>query len=88
VKSENLELVRPVRLELTIDPVQRAWGGSIGNGRAKALATHHATQTQSLHQPFDGATSYLDALPIHLFPDFVRAVDLHVGLPDTLDLGL
>ena len=25
-------------------------------------------------------------LPVHLLPDFIRAVDLHVGLPHTLDL--
>ena len=33
-----------------------------------------------------GAGRHADAFTIHLMPDLVGAVDLHVGLPDLLDL--
>jgi hypothetical protein len=69
-----------------IDPIQRARGYGIRNRRANTLASHHAAQTQLLHQPFDRAARHRDTLPVHLLPDFIRAVDLHVGLPHTLDL--
>ena len=41
-----------------------------------------------LHQPFDRAASHRDMLSVQLLPDFIRAVDSHVGLSDTLDLRL
>jgi hypothetical protein len=40
-----------------------------------------------LHQPFDRAASHRDTLSVQLLPDFIRSIDTHVGLPDTLDLG-
>jgi hypothetical protein len=40
-----------------------------------------------LHQPFDSAANHRDTLPVHLHQDFIRSLDPHVGLPDTLDLG-
>ena len=40
-----------------------------------------------LHQPFDRAASHRDTLSVQLLPDFIRSVDTHVGLSDTLDLG-
>ena len=40
-----------------------------------------------LHEPFDRAASHRDTLSVQLLADFIRSVDTHVGLPDTLDLG-
>jgi hypothetical protein len=73
--------------ELPVDPIQRARGRRIGNGRANTFASHHSAQTQLLHQPFDRAASHRDTLPVHMVPDFIRSVDPHIGLPDTLDFG-
>src|SRR5258708_39155356 len=77
----NPELGRPVSLELAVLPVR-----DTGDSRANPLASNHAAQPLLLHQAFDRAARPRDALPAHLLPDLRRAVDLHVGLPDTLDL--
>ena len=65
------QLVGPISLELAMDPIQ--WTGQrfVCNRGA-----HHLAPAC----PFDAFT-------IHLMPDLVGAVDLHVGLPDLLDLG-
>ena len=73
--------------QMVIGPIHWTRGCGIGSGRARALAAHQGAQTQSLHQLFDGATSHSDALPVHLLPDSIRTMDLHVVLVNTLDLG-
>jgi hypothetical protein len=40
------------------------------------------------HQALNSATSDSDAFAVQLLPDLVGAVDLHVGIPDTLNLRL
>jgi hypothetical protein len=47
------ELVGPIGLEDSIDPVQRAWRLAIADGGAHHLATAHALQAQAAHEPFD-----------------------------------
>lgn len=81
------QLVWPIRLELPIDPVQRARRGGIAEGRANDLPTHDAAQAETPHQSFDGATHHLNAFPLQLPPDLVGAIDLEIGLPDPLDMG-
>jgi hypothetical protein len=43
-------------------------------------------QTQAPHQPLDRAAGNGDAFAVELLPDLVSAVDLHVGVPHTLDV--
>jgi len=80
------ELVRSLGSELPVDLVQRTWRLAVADRGAHDLASHHATQSQPTHQSFDRASRRLRPFPRQLPPDLVGAVDLHVGLPDTLDL--
>jgi hypothetical protein len=41
-----------------------------------------------LHQALDRATCDRNAFSVHLLPDFICPIDLHVALSDALDLGL
>jgi hypothetical protein len=59
----------------------------VRNRGANHLATACTLQSQAFHQPLDGAACNLDTFTVHLMPDLVGTVDLHVGLPDLLDLG-
>jgi hypothetical protein len=74
-------------LNLAIDPVQWAWHPFVRDRGTYDFASARTLQPQTFHQPLDGATCYLDAFTAHLMPDLVDTVDLHVGLPDLLDLG-
>src|SRR5690606_6147138 len=82
------ELVRTVGPELPVDPIQRAAGCVIRNGRTQPFATPYALQTLGTHQTLDRATSHDDALAVQLPPDLVGAVDAMVLLPNPLDLRL
>ena len=77
---------RSVRLELPIDPVQRAGRRVVRHGGANRLATPLALQAQTLHQTFDCAARHRNAFAVQLPPDLVGPIDLEVGLPDPLDL--
>ena len=75
------------REELGVDPVDRARSADIGSEGAEPVVADRATQSQLHQEPFDRATRYRDAFPIHLYEDLRTALNLHVGWPDTLDLG-
>jgi hypothetical protein len=79
-------LIRPIRLELPIDPIQRARCRSVTEGGSHHLAAPHAAQTQSAHQAFDGTACHLNAFPLQLPPDLVGAIHLKVGQPDALNV--
>ena len=81
------KLVGAICLEHPVDTVQRAWRLGIADRRAHDLATDDATLAESAHEPLDRAAGHGHALSVHLHPDLVSAVDLHVGVPDTLDIG-
>lgn len=87
-KIRHPELIRSVSLELPVDSVQRARRAHIGNRCANTLTANCATQALQLHQPSDRAACHRNTFPVHLLPDLRHAIDLHVGLPDTLDLRL
>ncbi len=55
---------------------------------AHNLASHDAAQSESAHQSFNRASRCLRPFARQLAPNFVSAIDLHVGLPDALDLRL
>ena len=80
------ELIRPLGLELPIDPVQRARRRWIADRRAHDLAADHTAQAEPAHQALDRAAGHRYALAVQLAPDLVGAVDLQVGLPDPFDL--
>ena len=46
-----------------------------------------AAQAQVPHQPLDRAARHHHTLAVHLLPDLVNAIDLHVYLPNLLDVG-
>src|SRR5471032_1214067 len=80
------ELIGSLCLELAMDPVQRARCGSIGDRGLHDFAPHHITQAGAAHQTLDGATGGLDAFATQLAPDLFCTINLHIGLPDALDL--
>src|SRR5471032_15261 len=80
------ELIGSLCLELTMDPVQRARCGSIGDGGLHDFAPHHTTQAGAAHQAFDGAAGGLDAFAAQLAPDLFCTINLHIGFPDALNL--
>lgn len=53
---------------------------------AHHLAPDDATQAQASHEPLHRTACHHDAFAVHLHPDLVGAIDLHVGLPDPLNL--
>ena len=80
------QLVRPLRLELAIDPVERAWRLRIRNRRAHDFAAHDASQADLAHQALHRASSDINSLTSQLAPNLVGAVDLQVCLPDPFDV--
>ena len=81
------ELIRPVCLELPIDPIQRTRCRGVAEGGSHRLAAPHAPQAKASHQAFDGAAGDLDAFALQLPPDLVSTIHLEVGLPDALNVG-
>jgi len=69
-----------------VDPIQRVWRIGVGNSGAYDLATAHTAQGELAHQPLYGTAGHRDTFTIELFPDLVCPIDLHVGVPDPLDL--
>ena len=55
-------------------------------GGANLLATAHTPQSQPAHEPFHGTARHRNVLAVHLLPDLLGTVDLHIGLPDTFDM--
>ncbi len=80
------KLVWPLRLELAIDPVERARRLCIGNRRAYDLASHDASQAGLAHQALHRAAGHICALTPQLAPNLVGSIDLHVRLPDSFDV--
>lgn len=81
------ELIGPLCLELAMDRIQRARCGHIGDGGLYDLAPYHAAQAGAAHQAFDGAAGDLYAFVAQLAPDLLRAISLHIGLPDAFNLS-
>ena len=78
--------VRPCRLELTVDPIQRTWRSLIADRRPYASSAYDALKTHRLHQPCDRAPRHILALPYKLLPDLADAIDLKVLFEDAPDL--
>ena len=80
--------VRPWRLELPVDAVERAWRGLVADRGLHGLAAHDPLQAHVPHQPRHRAAGDLDALPPELPPDLAHAVDAEVLIEDAPDLDL
>lgn len=80
------ELVGALCPELPVNPVQRTDGLGVANGGAHHLAPDDAAQAQTAHEAFHRTTRHHNAFAVHLHPDLVGAIDLHVGLPDPLNM--
>ncbi len=78
-KVRDPQHVRPVGAKLPVDVIERAWRGLVWNRRAPDLAADHPLQTQGFHHPFHCATRHLEANPLELPPDLVRAIDVAVA---------
>ena len=83
----NPQPIRPIRLELPIDPILRTRCRRIAEGSSYHFAAHRPAQTQTAHQAFDGAARHLNAFPLQLPPDLVSTIHLKVRLPDPLNVG-
>jgi len=84
----NPQPVRRGSLELAVHPIERAWGGLVGDRRSDRLATNDALQAHCPHKPSNSATGDVEALPLQLLPDLANAIDLEVLIkyPAYLDL--
>ena len=80
------QLVGTIGLELPIDPIQWARRLAVADRGAHDLSPHDTPQSLTTHKSFDRAAGHRDTLPVQLPPDLIGAINLQVGLPDTLDL--
>ena len=80
------QLVGTIGLELPIDPIQWARRLVVADRGAHDLSPHDTPQSLTTHKSFDRAAGHRDTLPVQLPPDLIGAINLQVGLPDTLDL--
>lgn len=80
------ELIRPIRLELAMDPILRTRRGRIAEGGSHNLAAHRPPQAEATHQAFNGAARHLNPFSLQLPPDFIGAIHLEIGPPNTLDM--
>ena len=76
------QLFGTIRLEMTIDPIQWAWRCFVRGRGADHLASAHAPQSQTFHEPLDRAAGHRHAFTVHLMPDLVGTIDPQVGLPN------
>ena len=56
----DLELIRPIRLELAMDPILRTRRGRIAEGGSHHLAAHRPPQAEAAPQAFNGAARHLN----------------------------
>ena len=80
--------VRPRRLELPVDPIERTRGRRIADRGPHPLAAHDALQAHLPHQPRDRAAGDRDPLAAELPPDLAHAIDPEVLLEHAADFGL
>jgi hypothetical protein len=79
------KLIGPVRLELTLHPVDRPIQVFIADGGPALLPAHGALEAQRTHQALHRAPGHRDAFAPQLPPDLARAVDQEVLLVHPAD---
>jgi hypothetical protein len=60
---------------------------AVADGGSHDLAALHPTQAQLPHQSFDRAAGHDRTFALELPPYFVGPIHLHIGLPDSFNLG-
>ena len=80
--------VRPWRLELAVDVIQRTWRGLVADRGLDGFAADDPLQTHVPHQSRHCATGNIEAFALELSPDLAHAVDPEVLLEDAPDLDL
>jgi hypothetical protein len=65
---DHPQLIRPLRLELPLHQILRAWHGRVRSRRADLGAADHTAQPVGLDQPFHGAAGRHDAFSVQLTP--------------------
>jgi hypothetical protein len=60
----------------------------VGNRGTHKFATPHALQALAFHEPLHRAASHRVTFTVQLSPDFVSAVDLHIGLPNPFNFWI
>ena len=72
--------VRPRRLELAVDLVERTRRRAVADRRPHPLAPHGPLQAHIAHQPRDRASGDILAFPFQLPPHFANPIDLEIAV--------
>src|SRR6516165_4391826 len=67
--------VRPRRLELAVDVIQRTWRSRVADRGPDGFAADNPSQTHVPHQSRHRATGNIDALALELSPDLAHAIN-------------
>src|SRR5258707_6072263 len=82
------EDIRPWRLELAVDVIQRAWRGLVADRGFNGFAADDPLQTHVPHQSRHRATGNIEALALELSPDLAHAIDPEILIEDAPNLDL
>src|SRR3954453_17386529 len=82
------ENVRPWRLELAVDVIQRAWRGLVADRGLDRFAADNPLQTHVPHQSRHRATGNIEAFALELPPDLAHAIDPEVLIEHAPNLDL
>ena len=85
-KIRHPQLIRAIRFELPIHPVQWTRRTAVRHRGLDRFATHGAAQPETAHQSFHRTACHRDTLALQLSPDLISAVDTQIGVPDPLDV--
>jgi hypothetical protein len=88
VKSETHRLVWPIGFKLAIDAIRWASAAVLAIGVRTTLPRLIPCRPLAFHEPLDRAASYIVTFTVQLSPDFVSAVDLHIGLPNPFNFRI
>lgn len=80
------KLIGTLGNKLAIDVIARARRCRIRHGGANNLATPDAGQALFAHETLDRAARRVDTFPLELPPDLLCTIDLHIDLPDALNV--
>lgn len=75
-------------MELTVDPVERAWRHLVADRGAHRLAPDYALEAEIAHQPLDRASGNFEPFASHLPPHLANTIDAEILGEDPHDLRL
>src|SRR6476659_188319 len=80
------EDIRPWRLELAVDVIQRAWRGLVADRGFDGFAADDPLQTHVPHQSRHRTTGNIEALALELSSDLAHAIDPEILIEDAPNL--